>query len=231
MQRIKTDHIKLQRLIKIARPIDLPPIVLTNQSQSNEGEKAKKLVLPLFGKKGTFSFKTSNPVPAKKLKTDEINAQPNIAESQTDETDAIEETEDSVGVENTSEKSPKVIVEKKERKEKKDEALELPECDKEIDDVTDVTSKDLEGSPDVEMVTLESEIEPTTASVSLSDDSLASKSKKKRSRNRTRNDKNRERIDFDDAEENADATKYSGWVPPENQSGDGLTDLNSKYGY
>lgn len=55
-------------------------------------------------------------------------------------------------------------------------------------------------------------------------------SSKQKSKNRHRN-KMRHQIDIDDTEEDTSPQKYSGWMPPENQTGDGMTALNSKYGY
>lgn len=52
--------------------------------------------------------------------------------------------------------------------------------------------------------------------------------KKRKSRNRN---KGRDNIDIDDSAELEDKTKYSGWLPPENQTGDGMTSLNEKFGY
>lgn len=55
-------------------------------------------------------------------------------------------------------------------------------------------------------------------------------SHKSRHRNRQRGQK-RAHIDVDEAEEELSPTKFADWIPPENQSGDGITDLNSKFGY
>lgn len=66
-------------------------------------------------------------------------------------------------------------------------------------------------------------------SSSHSSSSSSNATKKKRNRIRIRNDKGRENVDFD--EEMVDTEKYSTWVPPQGQSGDGSTDLNEKYGY
>lgn len=60
--------------------------------------------------------------------------------------------------------------------------------------------------------------------------SSAGPSSSNKNKNRQRN-KVRNQIDIDDTEEEANPQKYSGWIPPENQTGDGVTALNSKYGY
>lgn len=59
----------------------------------------------------------------------------------------------------------------------------------------------------------------------------AGSSNKNRNKNRHRGNKMRYQVDIDETEEDTTPQKYSGWMPPENQTGDGMTDLNSKYGY
>lgn len=63
------------------------------------------------------------------------------------------------------------------------------------------------------------------------DEKQLEKQKKRRNRMRIRGERGRENVDFDDSGELVDNEKYSTWVPPENQSGDGSTTLNDKYGY
>lgn len=70
----------------------------------------------------------------------------------------------------------------------------------------------------------------TEESVVQSSSAGQSSSGKNKNKNRQRN-KVRHQIDMDDTEEEAHPQKYSGWMPPENQTGDGVTALNSKYGY
>lgn len=60
--------------------------------------------------------------------------------------------------------------------------------------------------------------------------SETSNSNKKR-RHRIRQRGKRQEVDMDDDVEYESSDKYAKWVPPENQSGDGFTDLNKKFGY
>ncbi|XP_055698017.1 kanadaptin [Phlebotomus papatasi] len=62
------------------------------------------------------------------------------------------------------------------------------------------------------------------------DKSEPTSSKKRKTRIRIR-EKTRENIDMPDEDLEKDAEKFSGWLPPENQKGDGMTELNKKLGY
>jgi len=53
----------------------------------------------------------------------------------------------------------------------------------------------------------------------------------KKRKHRTRNRHRRENVDIDDYNEYIDNERQSDWVPPKNQSGDGRTLLNEKFGY
>lgn len=65
---------------------------------------------------------------------------------------------------------------------------------------------------------------------STSSNSSSGQKNKHKGKSRQRN-KVRHQIDIDETEEDTSPQKYSGWMPPDNQTGDGMTALNSKYGY
>lgn len=54
---------------------------------------------------------------------------------------------------------------------------------------------------------------------------------KSRNRNANRARGQRANIDVDEGDEEKSPNKFADWLPPQNQSGDGITDLNSKFGY
>uniref|UniRef100_A0A1A9W5U3 Uncharacterized protein n=1 Tax=Glossina brevipalpis TaxID=37001 RepID=A0A1A9W5U3_9MUSC len=68
----------------------------------------------------------------------------------------------------------------------------------------------------------------TIVTPDASNDSGSSNLVRRRHRVRHR----RQEVDIDDDDEHYDPTgKYAKWIPPENQTGDGFTELNKKYGY
>lgn len=54
---------------------------------------------------------------------------------------------------------------------------------------------------------------------------------KSRSRNANKARRQRAHIDVDEGDEEKSPNKFADWLPPQNQSGDGITDLNTKFGY
>lgn len=122
---------------------------------------------------------------------------------------------------------------------KASQSMQQSECDKPTSSNTEIRKTHEESvkiaglSKDIDYKVNESEeLEtPAEATASNSNEATTGASKKKRNRKRVKDDRTRDNIDIDDAEEAVDTAKYSGWIPPENQSGDGITDLNSKYGY
>lgn len=205
VQQLKADHVKLQRLIKIARPVELPPLLAASATAAVQStETKKKLVLPLFGKKGTFSFRSTLPAKKPKLVEDEQQITDGPEEEQ-DEKEQVEEESNS-----TNPPSPKV---------------QAVKCET-------TTTHSTEEEPQAECTVSEEHTIVTEAVATTDANESESTKRKRKNRNRPRN-RNRvhERMDYDDSEELADSTKYSGWVPPEDQAGDGFTDLNSKFGY
>lgn len=207
---LKTEHQKIQKLINIAKPsISLPPVTAT---------KGK---LPLFGKRNVlgrnFGFKKSeSPVVA--TNTDMATT-----------TDTTETVNEAVEVEKN------VLSAELDRSEPSSVA-EVTKASPE--------KKSLEGSPILEKVKLKPDLEePAEKKMKIekskSDPSAVEPSstssqepsaKKRKSRIRLRN-RLRENIDMNDDDEYIDEEKVSTWVAPEDQTGDGTTHLNQKYGY
>lgn len=179
--------------------------------------------MPLFGKKGKFSFRNTAIAPVKKPKFIE-NPDAAMVEEEDDDEDISEPVaKDSSQIITSADiskgeslHSDKAKVRESSEEDSKEKLTRTEEkCS---------SSADTFDSDEQEKC----EDQNGTTSQALNTTSLA---KKKRKRNRNRSDKKHERMDYDDASEGTDSTKYSGWVPPVDQSGDGITDLNSKYGY
>lgn len=200
----------------------------------------KKLVLPLFGKKGTFKFsaaKSTVKQEDKVVKTKENERGEEFEEEEDDETNRKSVVED-------AEKDDQVVTEKS----VKDLTSKAPESiESRLNEVEPPTRKKLprlspppsysdtpiEQAADEDEEMLSDSEQPTNSKLKEITETAVDKlsAKKKRNRPRHRGDKGRDNNDADETGEVLGTEKYSGWVPPQNQSGDGMTNLNSKYGY
>lgn len=245
MQRIKADIQKVKKLINIARPIELPPLK-SDVTKSDGSQAKKKFELPLFGKKKTFGFD--------RLKQQAVQTkQASHSANKVDEGESIEEFDEDENETKTTEKTAESVSETA--------ATEIPiveaskvatSCDDEIKESTDVAAA-ATTMPTENLETNERQIteqkqsskskisdtkhhEPTPSKPSTEKNTKsdfeppATTNTKSKNKNRNRN-KVRQQIDIDDTEEDTSPQKYSGWIPPSDQKGDGITDLNSKYGY
>lgn len=203
---------------------------LHSETQANSTKKTQ--ALPLFGKRGKYKYtsvavevKSKNPVipPAHGNKSDEeeieeVEEQETIGEGTSNpEHNITPSNNECINEPSTSTRSvtmppPKPIIETEEK----------PKVARaEVEDRTVVPDNDVEDDAKTS-ATADSNNSSSSSSNSIT-------TKKKRNRIRIRTDKSRENVDFD--EEMVDTEKYSTWVPPQGQSGDGNTDLNVKYGY
>lgn len=231
IQSLKIEHQKTQKLIKIARPsITLPPIT------QSKGQ------LPLFGKRNSlgrnFGVKPTTPVASvKKVDTFEVEED----DDELEESKQMKETA-VMQVDDVKRKADEKIVPKDEGNfvksatkdvvTKTETATSLPKISSEKSKPTSepaLKRSKLENVPSTmpqEPPTTSKE-PPATSQEPPTDDAAA---KKRKSRVRIRN-RLRENIDMNDDDEYIDEEKVSTWVAPENQSGDGTTYLNQKYGY
>lgn len=248
-QRIKTEQQKLQRLIKIAKPTALPFLASSTSAEgaakSQEGNPVKKQ-LPMIGKRNQFSkFKVIKAVPSTQPKV-KVNA----FESEGEEVEEEEEEEEKIA-EKHEEPKPDAVAKPSTNKHTTEiEPTVAPEGDKnnsigETDAINKSNVKTADGeSPDGE--TADGETPEDTSSVKGStppqtteqtteeeeDEATAQKKRRQRARQRA-NKQQRQDVDMDMNElaEHEEEEKYAKWVPPTNQSGDGFTHLNDKFGY
>lgn len=204
VQQLKTDQTNLQRLINIARPIDLPPL----QTATSPETAKPKIALPLFGKRNTLKLSTTISV------KDPINAVTSCPPMEVEEHDEPEDEEPNAAEKPNpaADHSSPDAGSKHKTKERKLEKIEQPSTDESLLNLHVHSGNEEEN--------------PANASANAS---VAAK--KRRNRIRLRGERGRENVDFDDSEDVIDSEKYSTWLPPENQSGDGSTNLNDKYGY
>ncbi|XP_034488543.1 kanadaptin [Drosophila innubila] len=236
-QRIRSEKQKLQRLIKIAKPTALPFLGSSASSVSvnkDPESNVNKKQLPMIGKRNQFSkFKVVKAVPSIRPKV-----QANVFESDEEEVEEEEEEEiktDAVTKQSTSEGS-------KERNPTAESEVDshniiaapdaISKCNvvKSIEKTAEVPTAPVETSADI----TDPQTDPAASSELNSEEQSAEEAahRKRRQRARQRN-KQRQDVDMDlnELAEHEDDEKYAKWVPPTNQSGDGITHLNDKFGY
>lgn len=227
LQRLQKDQVNLQKLIKIAAPVKLPPLLTTLNTNADtrtmSAESKKKFNFPLFGKR--------NKLPNMKSISKPINdSKPNQLNVKSDEEDEIEEDEppEAKSKEPISAVKSDSIVDKKKNKEPlsqiKGPAFIPPKIIKNLQN----SPKNSEQTETSNSALVKRDID-NDDEIDTNCSFEVAQPKKKRSRQRAR-DKYRDNVDMsEDIEE--DVGKYSKWVPPENQAGDGYTELNKKFGY
>ncbi|XP_065081408.1 kanadaptin [Ochlerotatus camptorhynchus] len=232
--RLLKEHEMLQKLIKIAKPYDLPTMSQDPSGSTSSKEQFKKKMMPLFGKRNklskTFGIKKS----VVKVGGFTSSHGEEVEEDEDEGEEKKEEPkEERKLVQPEAPKVPKKVQgpsfnpELLEQHLKKAETVQKPAEDSLIvttetvpkEEVADATPG-REDSDKKRKSETECE-DPATSS---------SSGKKKRNRNRGR-ERNRDNVDFDDADELQSEEKNIEWVPPQNQTGDGRTSLNEKFGY
>lgn len=203
VQQLKTDQTNLQRLINIARPIDLPPL----QTVTSPENAKPKMTLPLFGKRNTLKLTTIVKDPINNVSSDQMAIEEHDEPEIEEETPNTECNPNLTADHSATENSKKI-------KDKKLDKIEQLSPNDRLQNLHENVDADAESPVKA------SEIEK-----------LSNAAKKRRNRIRLRGERGRDNVDFDDSEDVIDTEKYSTWLPPENQSGDGSTNLNDKYGY
>lgn len=209
IQSLKIEHQKVRKLINIAKPsIALPPIVPATGK------------LPLFGKRNMFGRNFG----AKKVETPETVKRAEVTQEIVEEEDEVLEVEAKVSV---LEDKP-VPVDQKPLK-KSEPPVEAAKSSKAVPLATEVTRESSPKKPKLDEVSSLKEAPPKSLPPSQ-ESSQESASKKRKTRVRVRN-RLRQNIDMNDDDEYIDEEKVSTWVAPSDQTGDGTTHLNEKFGY
>lgn len=214
--RLEQDHVKLKKLIKISAPLNFPGLLAMSAAGAGLSPVAgseKKLSYPLFGKRNKIQ---------KPICTATITAPPQPVECH----DAHKSDEEEIDEPEGNEVPPKRVKIEMESPANVEKPMKGPafippnlkEINKNEEEIPAIAEKIIEN--------FAQEFEVQTDDQQPSESS--SLTKKRRPRQRIR-DKNRENVDMEDFEQDSD--KFSKWVPPENQAGDGYTSLNDKFGY
>ncbi|XP_055851533.1 kanadaptin [Episyrphus balteatus] len=228
-KQLLVDQTKLKRLIQIAKPIELPAII---SSVAEPSKKPKQL--PMVGKRNQFSYQTLKPVRVTPKETKTTVGEEKELKSDEEEVEEEEEEELKSVVKDNEPTSESVT--KKTGEEEKSNKLYgpafIPENIPSLDETQEIIEDSVEPE---EKTTEEQKIDETPSkeepekSTTNDEESTSSAVKRKRQRQRIRG--KRENVDIEDLGEHEDTEKYAKWVPPENQSGDGITSLNDKFGY
>ncbi|XP_023298639.2 kanadaptin [Lucilia cuprina] len=231
-QRLKSEKQRVQRLIKIAKPIDLPfskPSSDDKQSEVNEQSTIKKQ-LPMIGKRNQFSkFKI---VKVQSTSSTSKTSKPaKFLDSDEEEKDDVEEPVKNKLMEgkgSNNDISDNVPI----NESKYNSAEDVKEITSKItnsEEVTEITLSvpDNENGVDKTLKQVSNEIKEENVECNSTESCNSGKKRRHRIRQRGK----RQEVDMmeDDVEESSD--KYAKWVPPENQTGDGFTELNKKFGY
>lgn len=239
LQQIKADIVKVNRMIKIARPVDLIPIAKQGETGTSMDTK-KKLELPLFGKKRTFGFA--------KLKAQTLTSKSAIKKtSAANQGESIEEFDDDDDGDNDVKKvvsiknetlSDEIII-------MNDEKMPATPSSPAVTTTATTQPNQTEQTPENQSNKVNNVDKVKTIQNTAQQSSEVPKSKTTMSNdsaevkkplpfhvdltNRKTSKQLRKLVDIDDSEE--DKKKFSQWLPPKDQSGDGVTHLNAKFGY
>lgn len=243
---------KLDRLIKIAKPLD---ICLSNEAKTDTSKSiSNKKQMPLIGKRNQFSkfkiVKTANvqsckTTSSKALASDEEEMEEDEDNEDNGDHEAVKQN--SLPNDNQIDSKQTLLTETNITKSATEESTSKANItnDNKILANNDVEPKHLENEKEPNLSINDEQIKPYSVDITennktnesiaqnqnSTEDSDAAASSKNKRRHRQRQRNKRPEVDLEDFEEHETNEKYSKWVPPENQSGDGFTKLNEKYGY
>ncbi|XP_018791304.1 PREDICTED: kanadaptin isoform X2 [Bactrocera latifrons] len=248
-QRLNVEKQKVQRLIKLAKPIDFH---LNKPSETARTDTSTKRQLPMIGKRNQFSkFKIAKMVTTNKsekvnhtnLASDEEEEEEDYEFSLPKNKDVAKPSSIKAAASEEGKESKQIAVEtaiteatksrKQTVKTEITETMPSPECIKKLygPAVIPIIKGDRQDDVPADMPTKPIDTKSPSAECTHSEDSTEAENSRKKRRQRQRQRQKRQEIDMEELEEHESNEKYAKWVPPPNQSGDGYTELNDKYGY
>lgn len=210
--RLKKEHANVVRLANIAKPANLPNLELPSSSSTNNSKSSK---FPLYGKRLKVKVQLPN-------RPKEVNT--SIESDEEEEMDSIPE------------KSNEIHAETKSNKSLIDEVKTIKMVDDVREDSTKIDSMHKKSDDDLKNVQ-KYVIQPSTSDDKLVEDEKTDEletDEKRKKKNQRRIQQRQEKAAVEKQrgyQEDAVKENYSMWVPPTDQSGDGRTNLNEKYGY
>ncbi|XP_017103550.2 kanadaptin [Drosophila bipectinata] len=248
-QRLKGEQQKVQRLLKIAKPTALP-FVTSNETLIGESSSTGvKKQLPMIGKRNQFSkFKvvraaaSTQPKPQSNAFASDEEEVEEEDEEKRNEAEEPRKPEEIVVAQTTEEKLEELsTTESKNLEEQEPNAksevsqptipkTEVLKPEKVTPDVTTVSSDTIASvtAPVESIKESNTSVEEDVSEQGAEDAAQKKRRQRQRQRNKQRQDVD---MDLDELAEHDDSDKYAKWVPPTNQSGDGITHLNEKFGY
>ncbi|KAH8236415.1 hypothetical protein KR026_001224 [Drosophila bipectinata] len=248
-QRLKGEQQKVQRLLKIAKPTALPFVTSNETLKGESSSTGVKKQLPMIGKRNQFSkFKvvraaaSTLPKPQSNAFASDEEEVEEEDEVKRNEAEEPRKPEEIVMAQATEEKLEELsTTESKNLEEQEPNAksevsqptipkTEVLKPEKVTPDVTTVSSDTIASvtTPVESIKESNTSVEEDVPEQGAEDAALKKRRQRQRQRNKQRQDVD---MDLDELAEHDDSDKYAKWVPPTNQSGDGITHLNEKFGY